>query len=44
MKTLFKKSKQKTVAEIKNFVRHLNIPKLPEDKSKLKHFGILRFL
>ena len=33
--TLFKKRKQKTAAEIKNFLRHLNIPKLPEDKSKL---------
>ena len=33
--TLFKKSKQKTAAEIKNFLKHLNIPKLPEDKSKL---------
>ena len=33
--TLFKKRKQKTAAEIKNFLRQLNIPKLPEDKSKL---------
>ena len=33
--TLFKKHKQKTAAEIKIFLRHLNIPKLPEDKSKL---------
>ena len=32
---LFKKRKQKTTAEIKNFLRHLNIPKLPADKSKL---------
>ena len=31
----FKKRKQKTAAEIKNYPRHLNIPKLPEDKSKL---------
>ena len=30
-----KKCKQKTAAEIKNFLRHLNIPKLSEDKSKL---------
>ena len=30
--TLFKKCKQKTAAEIKNFLRQLNIPKLPEDK------------
>ena len=34
-KTLFKKRKQKTAAEIKKFLRQLNIPKLPEDKSKL---------
>ena len=34
-KTLFKKCKQITVAEITNFLRHLNIPKLPEGKSKL---------
>ena len=27
--------KQKTVAEIKNFLGHLKIPKLPEEKSKL---------
>ena len=33
--TLFKKHKQKTVAEIKSFLRHLNTPKLSEDKSKL---------
>ena len=33
--TFFKKCKQKTAAEIKNFLRHLNIPKLSEDKSKL---------
>ena len=32
--TLFKKRKQKTTTEIKNFLRHLNISKLPEDKSK----------
>ena len=30
---LFKKRKQKTAAEIKHFLRHLNIPKLPEDKT-----------
>ena len=35
MKLFFKKHKQKTVSEIKFFLRHLNIPKLPEDKSKL---------
>ena len=33
--TLFKKRKQKTAAEIKNFLRQFNIQKLPEDKSKL---------
>ena len=33
--TLFKKHKQKTAAEIENVLRHLNIPKLLEDKSKL---------
>ena len=33
--TLFKKCKQKAAAEIKNFLRQLIIPKLPEDKSKL---------
>ena len=33
--TPFKRLKQKTVAEIRSFLRHLNIPKLPEDKSKL---------
>ena len=33
--TLFKKRKWKIAAEIKYFSRHLNIPKLPEDKSKL---------
>ena len=33
--TLFKKCKQKTAAEINFFLRQLNIPKLPEDKSKL---------
>ena len=32
---LFKKRTQKTAAEIKSFLRQLNIPKLPEDKSKL---------
>ena len=32
---LFKNHKQKTAAEIKSFLRHLNIPKLSEDKSKL---------
>ena len=32
--TLFKKRKQKTAEEIANFLRHLNIPKLPENKSK----------
>ena len=32
---LFKKRKQKTAAEIKKMLRHLNIPKLPEDKSKI---------
>ena len=32
--TLFKKRKQKTAAETKSFLRHLNIPKLSEDKSK----------
>ena len=32
---LFKKRKQKTVTEIKNFLRQLKIPKLPEVKSKL---------
>ena len=31
--TLFKKRKQKSAAEIKSFLRHLNIPKLSEDKS-----------
>ena len=33
--TLFKKRKQKTAAEVKSFLRHLNIPKLSEDKLKL---------
>ena len=33
--TLFKKRKQKTEAEVKSFLRHLNIPKLSEHKSKL---------
>ena len=33
--TLFKKCKQKTEAEVKSFLRHLNIPKLSEHKSKL---------
>ena len=33
--TLFKKHKQKTAAEIENFLRHFNIPKLLENKSKL---------
>ena len=34
--TLFKKKrKQKTATEIKSFLRHLNISKLSEDKSKL---------
>ena len=33
--TLFKKRKQKAAAEIKNLLRHRNIRKLPEDKSKL---------
>ena len=32
---LFKKCKQKTGAEIENFLRQFNIPKLPENKSKL---------
>ena len=32
---LFKKRKQKTVAEIKSSLCHINIPKLPEDKRKL---------
>ena len=31
--TLFKKRKQKTAAEIKSFLSHINIPKLSEDKS-----------
>ena len=31
----FKRRKQKTAAEIRRFLGHLNIPKLPEDKSKL---------
>ena len=35
MKLFFKKCKQKTAAEIKSLLRHLNFPKLPEDKSKL---------
>ena len=30
--TIFKKRKQKTAAEIKNFLSHLNIPKLSENK------------
>ena len=33
--TLFKKRKQKTVVEIKMFLRQLNISKLPEGKSNL---------
>ena len=33
--TPFKRLKQKTAAEIRSFLGHLNIPKLPEDKSKL---------
>ena len=32
---LFKKRKQKTAAEIENFSRQLNIPKVPDYKSKL---------
>ena len=32
--TLFNKRKQKTASEIKIFLRPLNIPELPEDKSK----------
>ena len=32
--TLFNKRKQKTASEIKFFLRPLNIPELPEDKSK----------
>ena len=31
----FKKRKQKTLKEIKSFLRHLNIPNVSEDKSKL---------
>ena len=33
--TPFKKRKQKTVVEIKSFLKYLNIPKFSEDKSKL---------
>ena len=33
--TPFKKRKQKTATAIKSFLRHLNIPKFSEDKSKL---------
>ena len=33
--TPFKRLKQKTAAEIRSFLGHLNNPKLPEDKSKL---------
>ena len=33
--TLFKKRKQKTAAEMKYFLCHMNISKLSEDKAKL---------
>ena len=33
--TLFKKREQKTATEIKNFLSHINISKLSEDKAKL---------